>query len=76
MAKIPYGVISTVTQRNGEIYSGIGVLPMLGEGFIYRGERAKDDARDAAAYRRLCEISPLRSGSAGPSVEMTTEQRS
>ncbi len=60
---IPYVVISTVAQRNGEIYSGMNVLLMFGQGFI-NGGRDKDDTRDAAACRKLCEISPLRTGSA------------
>ncbi len=46
---------------------------MRGQGFINK-RCAKEDTRYAVAYKRLCEISPLRTGSAGPPVEMTTEQ--
>ncbi len=65
-----YRVISTVAQRNGEISSGMGAILILGQSLIDR-LRVGGVARNAVAGRRLVRISPLRSGSAGPPVEMT-----
>lgn len=35
--------------------------------------RSRDVVRDVEAFRRLDQISPLRTGDASPSVEMTSE---
>jgi len=67
----PYGVISTVAQRSGEIYLGMGAILVLGQNPIDT-VYAKNAVGDVAPYRSLDEISPLRSGGAGPPVEMTT----